>query len=109
VDDVVIDAKEYEQYLTMAYKTEKFEKPRNMLGFAKSLPVPEMEKLMLTHTVVNDENLRGLAVERAARVRNTILTSGKVTADRVFVVEPKAISPEKKEKVKESRVDFRLK
>jgi hypothetical protein len=109
VDDVVIDPKEYEQYLTMAYKAEKFEKPRNMLGFMKSLPVPEMEKLMLTHLVVNDEDLRSLAVERAARVRDTILGSGKINADRVFVVEPKTIAPERKEKIKESRVDFKLK
>jgi len=109
VDDVVIGPKEYEQYLAMAYKAEKFEKPRNMLGFAKNLPVPEMEKLMLTHTAINDGNLRGLAVERAARARDAILGSGKITADRVFVVEPKTISPEKKEKLKDSRVDFKLK
>jgi len=109
VDDVVIEPSEYQQYLTMAYKADKFEKPRNMLGFAKSLPVPEMEKLMLANTVVVDGDLRILAKQRAGQVKDALLATGKVTADRVFVIESKSLSPEKKEKARDSRVDLRLK
>ncbi len=109
IDEVRVEQQEYEKYLTMAYKAEKFAKPRTTVGFTKSLPVPEMEKLMLTHTVVNDEDLRTLATQRAMNTKDFILKSGKVTPDRVFIIEPKTLSPEKKEKLKDSRVDFKLK
>jgi pyruvate dehydrogenase complex dehydrogenase (E1) component len=109
IDEVKVEQQEYEKYLTMAYKTEKFAKPRTTVGFTKSLPVPEMEKLMLTHTVVNDEDLRTLATQRAMNTKDLILKSGKVTPDRVFIIEPKTLSPEKKEKLKDSRIDFKLK
>ena len=93
----------------MAYKAEKFPKPRTWLGFVKSLPVPEMEKLMLTHIEIKDDDLRQLASRRALAVKDYIVKSGKVTADRVFLIEPKSLAPEKKEGLKDSRVDFRLK
>ena len=93
----------------MAYDAEKFPKPRNIVGLAKSLPITEMEKLMLTNTVVKDEDLRALANQRAANAKDAILKTGKITSDRVFVVEPKTLTPEKKENLKNSRVDFKLK
>jgi hypothetical protein len=91
----------------MAYKVEKFPKPKNFLGLAKTLPVPEMEKLMLTHLEVGDDQLRSLASQRATKVKDVILASGKVEPERIFIVEPKALSPERLDKVKDSRVDFR--
>ena len=109
VDKVTIGKEEYAKYLKMAYKAEKFPKPRTWLGFTKSLPVPEMEKLMLTHIEIKDDDLRQLASRRALAVKDYLLKSGKVTADRIFLVEPKSLAPEKKEKLKNSRVDFRLK
>ncbi len=109
VDDVRIEPSEYAQYLKAAYREEKFPKPRNFIGMAKDIPVPEMEKLMLAHTEVTDGDLRALASRRAMRVKDAILKSGQVDPERVFIVEPKSLAPEKKEKVKESRVDFRLK
>jgi len=109
VDQITIPKEEYAKYLKMAYKEEEFPKPRTMLLFVKDLPVPEMEKLMLTHIVVGDNDLRQLASQRALKIKDYILKSGKVTADRVFLVEPKSLEPEKKDKLKNSRVDFRLK
>jgi hypothetical protein len=109
VDDIMVESTEYEKYLRMAYDAEKFPKPRNIVGLAKTLPVPEMEKLMLTNTVVKDEDLRALANQRATNAKDAILKPGKITSDRVFVVEPKTLTPEKKENLKNSRVDFRLK
>jgi hypothetical protein len=109
VDELEIDSQEYEKYLKMAYKAEKFSKPQNVLGFVKDLPSSEMEKLMLTNTVVQDENLRLLASQRAMKVRDTILKSEQVDPERVFIIEPSILSPEKKETVKDSRVDLRLK
>ncbi len=109
VDQVTIGKEEYDKYLKMAYKDEKFPKPRNILGFAKDLPVPEMEKLMLTHIQITNDDLRQLAAARALNVKDYILKSGQVTADRVFLVEPKSLEPEAKDKLKGSRVDFKLK
>jgi hypothetical protein len=108
-DQVTIDAGEYQKYLKMAYRDEKFPKPRDLLGFAKNLPAPEMEKLMLTHIVVTDDDLRALAAERAEHVKNTLVKSGRVGPERIFIVEPKSLSPEKQGSLKESRVDFKLK
>jgi uncharacterized protein involved in outer membrane biogenesis len=109
VDDIKVEPTEYEKYLKMAYDAEKFPKPRNIVGLAKSLPVAEMEKLMLTNTVVKDDDLRALANQRATNTKDAMLKPGKITSDRVFVVEPKTLTPEKKENLKNSRVDFKLK
>jgi hypothetical protein len=109
VDEVKIESEEYEKYLRLAYKEEKFPKPRTMIGLEKTIPVEEMEKLMLTNTEVKNEDLRSLATQRSARVKDAILKTGQVEAGRLFVVEPKSLTPEKKEKLKESRVDFTLK
>ena len=109
VDDVQIEPKEYEKYLRLAYKAEKFAKPRNMIGFEKSLPVPEMEKLMLTNTKVTEDDLRALARRRATRVMEQLTKSGQVQTGRIFVVDGKSITPPKNDKLKESRVEFKLK
>jgi hypothetical protein len=109
VDEVKIEKQEYEKYLKMAYKEEKFPKPRNILGIAKDLPVPEMEKLMLTHIEIRDSDLRSLASQRAMIVKDTILKTGKIESERIFIIEPKSLAPEKKEKLKDSRVEFKLK
>jgi hypothetical protein len=108
IDNVRVEPSEYPKFLTRAYKEEKFPKPRNVLGMARDLPVPEMEKLMLTHTQVTNDDLRQLAGARASSVRDLLLLSGKVESERVFLVEPKALAPERKEKMKDSRVDFRI-
>ncbi len=107
-DNVRVETAEYPKYLALAYKVEKFPKPRNFIGMAKALPVPEMEKLMLTHIQVTDDDLRQLAVERASHVRDRLVASGKVEPGRVFLVEPKTLPPERKEKLGDSRVDFRI-
>jgi len=109
VDDVQIEKKEYEKYLKMAYTEEKFPKPKNIIGMDKDLPSPEMEKLVLTHIEIKEGDLRSLAVQRAMKVKESILKSGKVEPERIFILEPKSLAPEKKEKLKESRVDLKLK
>jgi hypothetical protein len=68
-----------------------------------------MEKLMLTHLEIKEDDLRQLASQRALAVKDHILKSKQVEPERVFLIEPKTIQPEKKENVKDSRVDFRLK
>jgi hypothetical protein len=109
LEELKIETPEYEKYLKSAYDFEKFPKPRTVLGMAKALPVSEMEKLMFTHTPVTDEDLRSLAGERAKAVRDAILRSGQVEPERVFILEPKSLSPEKKGGLRDSRADFKVK
>ncbi len=109
LEEVVIREAEYEKYLKKAYDAEKFPKPRNFIGLAKKLPVPEMEKLIYTHLEVKDDDLRLLAGQRAMNARDAILASGDVTADRIFIVESKYLAPPVKETLRKSRVDFHLK
>jgi uncharacterized protein involved in outer membrane biogenesis len=109
IDNIAIEPQEYEQYLKKAYSAEKFPKPRNIIGMEKSLPNDEMEKLMMTHIVVKEDDLRLLAMKRAEVVSDAIIEEGEFDAGRVFVVEPKALEPEAKKDVKKSRVDFKLK
>lgn len=109
VDEIKIEPAEYGKYLKMAYREEKFPKPKNIIGMAKDIPVPEMEKLMLAHIEVKEGDLRALASQRAMKVKEVLLKSGQVEPERIFILEPKSLSPEKKEKVKDSRVDFKLK
>lgn len=109
LEEVTVTKEEYPQYLKKAYKEEKFPKPRTFLGFAKDLPVPEMEKLMLTNIVIKDDDLRGLAVKRAQQVKESVLKSKQVETERVFLVEPKTLQPEEKKGLKKSRVVFVLK
>jgi hypothetical protein len=108
VDEIKVEPQEYEKYLKMAYKAEKFPKPRNFLGFEKSLPVPEMEKLMFTNIVVTDDDMKVLASQRSMNVKEMILQSGKIEPERIFIIQPKTLSPERREMVKDSRVDLRL-
>ncbi|MEN6632421.1 MAG: DUF748 domain-containing protein [Candidatus Polarisedimenticolia bacterium] len=106
VDDVVVPPEEYAKYLERAYKQETFPKPRTALGFAKSLPPEEMEKLILANIVPTDDDLRQLAVARAQNVKDRLLGPGKLPAERVLLVEPKAAPADPK--LTGARADFAL-
>jgi len=106
---VHIEPQEYEKYLKLAYEAEKFPKPRTLIGTAKSLPRQEMEKLMMAYIEITESDLRLLASRRAENVKGMILDSGQVQPGRVFIVQPQSLQPPKKEKARDSRVDFKLK
>jgi len=109
LDSITVTSEEYPVYLKRAYKEEKFPKPRNMIGMAKDLPAPEMEKLMLTNMKVTDEDLQALAEERARSVRDYLLQPKQLDPERIFIVESKTLDVEKKEGAKNTRTDFSLK
>ena len=109
LDDVKLEPSEYEKYLTAAYKDAKFPKPRNAIGLAKDLPVPEMEQLMLANAEATDEDLRQLANRRAQAAKDWLVEKGGVPAERVFLVAPKLTAEGVKDKGKPERVDFSLK
>ena len=111
-ENVEVSEQEYPALLERVYKAEKFPKPRNMIGLVKSLPVDEMEKLMLANSIVDDDDLRALGERRAKAVRDW-LVAHEVSADRVFLLPTKLAEagdkPGADAKAKSSRVDFTLK
>lgn len=104
--DVTVSDAEYPKYLERAYKAAKFDKPHNLIGMTKSLPVPEMEKLMLANMPADEEALRALADRRARAVATALIDKG-VPAERVFVIQSKVEAPPNAEKAA-ARVDFSL-
>jgi hypothetical protein len=109
VDGIVIEPAEYEKYLTAAYKAEKFSKPRNFIGIAKSLPVPEMEKLMFDNEKATDEDLRRLANQRAQAVKDWLVEKGSLQAERLFLTAPRIGTENMKDQGGLMRAEFTLK
>ncbi len=112
-DSVEVTPQEYPALLERVYRDEKFPKPRNMVGIVKSLPVDEMEKLIITNSKVDEEDLRALGDRRAKAVRDWLLAH-EVPAERVFLLptrldEGSKTTSEDKAKTKGSRADFSLK
>ena len=60
LDDIELKPNEYAEYLAGAYKQETFAKPKNVVGLTKSLPVPEMEQLMLSNINAGDSERASL-------------------------------------------------
>ncbi len=89
LDDIELDSGSYDKYLELVYKNEEFEKPTNILGFTKSLPVPEMEQLILAHIEIDDNDLKALADQRARAARDWLVARGGVAHDRIFVLDAK--------------------
>jgi hypothetical protein len=97
---VVVAKDEYPDLLARAYKVETFDKPRNALGLAKSLPTEEMEKLMLANIGFEQDDFIALGNRRAQAARDWLVGQGQVPAERVFLIAPKGGSA--------ARVDFAL-
>ncbi|KRC03710.1 hypothetical protein ASE26_02440 [Duganella sp. Root198D2] len=87
---VVVTGEERAALLERAYKEEKFIKPRNALGFAKSLPAEEMEKLMLANINPDQDDFITLGNRRAQAAKDWLVGQGKVAPERIFLVAPKA-------------------
>ena len=112
VNDIEVSAQEYPALLERVYRDEKFPKPRNLIGMVKSLPVEEMEKLMLTNSVVTEDDLLTLGDRRAKAARDWLITH-EVSTDRMFLLPSKLGEVDGKsdsgEKGTASRVEFSLK
>ena len=83
--DIEITPQEYPIYLTEVYKKASFKKPRNFIGFTKSLPVNEMEKLLLEQMTIGPVELTALADQRSRAAMGWLVKQG-VPSERIFVV-----------------------
>ncbi|WP_156822095.1 DUF748 domain-containing protein [Azoarcus sp. KH32C] len=93
LDDVPIDTTEYQVFLKQVYRDADFKRPRNAIGLLKDLPAAEMEALLMANTPVDDNALRQLAQLRAQVVKDALLADGKVSAERIFVLNPHIEGP----------------
>jgi hypothetical protein len=64
------------------------DKPRNVIGLAKDIPVAEMEALLRKATPVTTETARELALQRGLAVRDALIAKG-LPSERLFVAAPK--------------------
>jgi len=106
---VVIAPAEYEKYLRLAYRAAKFPRPRNILGLLKELPLGETENLLLTNTVVTDDDLTALANRRAQAAKDLLVAGEGVAPERVYLLAPVVEAVDPQEKRPPARVDFTLK
>jgi len=110
LEDIVIAPEEFEELLQAAYAAETFEKPENIIGMEKTLPPAEAEALIRQHITVDQATLEELAYARALTVKNYLLDSGQVEAERVFLVKPAdVLAPEAVEGISAGRVVLGLK
>ena len=110
VNKVTISAEERPALIAAVYADEKIpDKPRNFIGMAKSLPAAEMEALVRANLAVTPDDQRALANQRASAVRNALEGEGKISRERLFLVEPKLTPEGIKDQGAKTRVDFSLK
>ncbi len=108
-DGSVISAADRARAIDKIYSDSKFDKPRNMIGFAKSIPPAEEEKLIIANTKITDDEIRALALRREAVVHAYLTDTEHITPDRLFTIAPKLSGDGIKDKGAISRVDFDLK
>jgi hypothetical protein len=85
---VVVTPAEYPALLKEVYKRADISKPRNLIGIAKDIPVPDMEALLLAAIPVTADAMRELAVARGVAVKD-YLASRELPEDRMFLGAPK--------------------
>lgn len=108
VGSVTVSAEEYPRYLEKAYKEESFKKPRNFIGLTKSLPVAEMEALMLASIPADEEEMRQLAQRRGTAVQTWLAEHSNIATDRLFLLSPRVGGETPKGAAPGGRVEFSL-
>lgn len=64
------------------------DKPRNVLGLAKDIPVAQMESLLRASHLVSTDNARELALQRGLAVRDALVAKG-LPSERLFLAAPR--------------------
>jgi hypothetical protein len=105
---VKIEPAERARWLEAAYKAADLkDKPRNLVGLAKSIPPAEMEAMLLASAPAGEAELRTLANQRGDRVKAYLVT--KVAPERVLLTASKLGAEGLTDKGLTTRVAFSLK
>lgn len=84
-----LGAADRERLLRLVYKqTDLPNKPKNLVGFAKDIPLAEMETLLKAALRPNDDAMRELALQRGLAVRDALIARG-LPSERLFLAAPK--------------------
>ena len=83
-----VTADEYPALLKAAYGRASIPKPRNLVGIAKDLTVPEMEALLMASQPATEAMAAELAAQRGHAVQS-YLAAQKLPAERLFLAAPK--------------------
>lgn len=86
---VALPPEEHARLVRRLYSEAKLpNKPRNLVGLAKDIPVDEMEALLRASHVVSTDNARELALQRGLVVRDALIAKG-LPGERLFLAAPK--------------------
>ena len=108
-EDIDLTDADRAKYLEDVYDDTKIKnKPRNAIGFAKSIPPEQMTQLLLAAAPLGKQPLANLAEARAQAVYEQIQTSAPDLSDRVFIVAPKPDAEGIEDGGPATRVDFSL-
>ena len=78
-----------ERLVRLIYDDTKLpDKPRNLIGLAKDIPVAEMQAMLLATMPADAAAARQLAVRRGLSVRDALMAKG-LGSERIFLGEPK--------------------
>ena len=83
-----VTAEEYPALLKAAYGRANIPKPRNLVGIAKDLSVPEMEALLMANQPATEAMAAELAAQRGHAIQS-YLAAQKLPAERLFLAAPK--------------------
>jgi len=84
MNDIDPGSKEYAELLNAIYGQAKIKKPRNFVGLTKSLPVQEIEKLLLESIEVGPGDVDSLANRREAAVQRWLIDQAGIPPERLF-------------------------
>ncbi len=104
--EVTVSESEYPELVREVYRNEKFDKPGQLLFFDKTLPVSEMEKLLVQHYASSTDSLILLANRRAEAVKNWLVLKGELPDERIYLLASKKGETEKDMPAR--RVNFNL-
>jgi hypothetical protein len=108
VADITLTEEEYARYLERVYKASDVKKPRNLIGIAKTLPVEQMEALLLGGSTISADSMERLAQDRGIAVQAWLVEQGGVDQGRVFLLAPRVGVEPPKGVPTGGRVDFSL-
>lgn len=88
LNDVSISPEEMPVYVYLAYTKADFPKPRNKDGTEKQISAEEKKKLLMTHIPVDKETIRALSIQRAEKIKTSIMNDPKIHKERLYMLEP---------------------
>lgn len=108
VAEITLTEEEYARYLERVYKASDIKKPRNLIGIPKTLPVEQMEALLLDNATLGAGGMERLARDRGIAVQEWLVEKGGIDQARVFLLAPRVGVEAPKDAPAGGRVDFSL-